>query len=89
MSDILAEVLLPTKELRHDLPFYTKVLGMRLENIFPADNPSVASLSGHGLRVRIEKGAPVPPGKLRILTDRPESFADGQRHLTAPNGTEI
>lgn len=89
MSDILAEVLLPTTELRNDLPFYTKVLGMRLENIFPADNPSVASLSGHGLRVRIEKGAPVQPGKLRILTDRPESFADGKRHLTAPNGTEI
>lgn len=90
MSDqILAEVLLPTTELRNDLPFYTRVLGMRLENIFPADNPSVASLSGHGLRVRIEKGAAVPPGKLRILTDRPEDFAGGQRHLTAPNGTEI
>lgn len=36
MSDaILAEILLPTQELRNDLPFYTKTLGMRLENIFP------------------------------------------------------
>ena len=60
MSDaILAEILLPTQELRNDLPFYTKTLGMRLENIFPADNPSVASLSGHGLRVRIDKSAKV------------------------------
>ena len=50
-SDILAEVLLPTNELRDDLPFYTKVLGMRMENIFPADNPCVASFSGHGLRL--------------------------------------
>jgi quercetin dioxygenase-like cupin family protein len=87
--DILAEVLLPTQELRNDLPFYTKVLGMRLENIFPADDPSVASLSGHGLRVRIERGATVSPGKLRILTDDPDGFAGGQRHLTAPNGTQI
>jgi hypothetical protein len=61
-SEILAEVLLPTQELRDDLPFFTKTLGMRLENIFPADDPSVASFSGHGLRVRIEKGADVPPG---------------------------
>ncbi len=87
--DILAEVLLPTSELRDDLPFFTKTLGMRLENIFPADDPSVASFSGHGLRVRIEKGADVPPGYLRILTDHPEDFAGGERHLTAPNGTRI
>lgn len=86
---ILAEVLLPTQELRKDLPFYTKTLGMRLENIFPADDPSVASFSGHGLRLRIEKGADVPPGHIRILTDDPDNFAEGARQLTAPNGTQI
>ena len=83
-SEILAEVLLPTQELRDDLPFFTKTLGMRLENIFPADDPAVASFSGHGLRVRIEKGADVPPGRLRILTDAPEDFAEGQRQRGAP-----
>ncbi|MDF1726677.1 MAG: cupin domain-containing protein [Sulfitobacter sp.] len=87
--DTLAEVVLPTQELRKDLPFFTKTLGMRLEEIFPADNPSVASLSGHGLRVRIEKGAALAPGRLRILTDDPDAFADGARRLTAPNGTEV
>ena len=89
MSDIKAEFLLPTDELRDDLPFFTKTLGMRLENIFPADDPSVASFSGHGIRLRIEKGADVPPGVLRILTDDPDGFAEGQRQLTAPNGTRI
>lgn len=88
-SDIQAEILLPTQELRDDLPFYTKVLGMRMDSIFPADDPSVASFSGHGLRLRIEKGVDVPPGTIRILTDQPELFADGQRALTAPNGTRI
>lgn len=90
MSDpILAEVVLPTNELRDDLPFFTKILGMRLENIFPADDPAVASFSGHGLRLRIEKGAAVPPGHLRILTDDVGGFAGGARELTAPNGTRI
>lgn len=86
---ILAEFLLPTDELRDDLPFFTKTLGMRLENIFPADDPSVASFSGHGVRLRIEKGADVPAGHLRILTDDVAGFADGARELTAPNGTRI
>ena len=85
----IAEVLLPTRELRDDLPFYTGTLGMRLENIFPADDPCVASLSGHGLRIRIEKGADVAAGVLRILTDNPDNFADGVRELIAPNGTRI
>ncbi|MEO8241756.1 MAG: cupin domain-containing protein [bacterium] len=88
-NTIHAEIRLPTQELRDDLPFYTKVLGMRLDMIYPADNPEVAVLSGHGLRIRIQKGATEAPGTLRILTDDPDAFADGKRELTAPNGTRI
>ncbi len=84
-----AESRLPTAELRNDLPFYTKVLGMRLDMIYPADNPQVAVVSGHGLRLRIEKGAPEGPGTIRILTEDPDAFAGGQRALTAPNGTRV
>ncbi|TGD44268.1 cupin domain-containing protein [Pseudotabrizicola sediminis] len=89
MTETRAEILLSTQELRHDLPFYTKVLGMRLDMIYPADDPEVAVLSGHGLRLRIRKGAEVPPGVLRILTEDPDGFAGGQRVLTAPNGTRV
>ena len=89
MNETCAEVRLPTANLSEDLPFFTKVLGMRLDMIYPADNPEIAVLSGHGLRVRIEKGAPEAPGTLRILTGDPDSFADGQRELTAPNGTRV
>lgn len=89
MGETRAEIRLPTQELRDDLPFYTKVLGMRLDMIYPADNPEVAVLSGHGLRVRIEKGASEPAGTLRILTEDPAQFANGARVLTAPNGTRI
>ncbi len=89
MTEIRAEIRLPTQELRNDLPFYMKTLGMRLDMIYPADNPEVAVLSGHGLRIRIQKGAPEAPGTLRILTEDPDSIAEGKRELTAPNGTRI
>jgi quercetin dioxygenase-like cupin family protein len=87
-QEIRAEIRLPTQELRDDLPFYTKTLGFRLDMIFPADNPSVAVLSGHGVRLRIEKGASEAPGTLRILTDDP-GFAGGAKSLVAPNGTRV
>lgn len=89
MTETRAEIRLPSQELRDDLPFYTRTLGLRLDMIYPADNPEVAVLSGHGLRVRLQKGAAEPPGTIRILTADPDAFAGGQRLLTAPNGTRI
>ncbi len=89
MNTTQAEMRLPTKELRNDIPFFTKVLKMRLDMIFPADYPTVAVFSGHGLRIRIEKGAPEAPGMIRVLTDDPDGFADGKRSLIAPNGTRV
>lgn len=87
MSDIRAEILLPTRDLRADLPFFTKTLGMRMDMIYPADNPAVAVVSGHGLRLRLDAGFNGAPGHLRILTDDP--IADGARALTSPGGTVI
>ena len=89
MPDITAEVRLPTQALREDLPFFTERLGMRLDMIYPADDPQVAVVSGHGLRLRIETGASEPPGTLRLLSDDPDAVAGGARELTAPNGTRI
>jgi len=89
MTEIRAEIRLPTTELRDDIGFFTNVLKMRMDMIYPADDPQVAVFSGHGLRVRIEKDAPEAPGLIRILTDDPDGFADGQRQLTAPNGTSV
>ncbi len=42
MTDTIAEMRLPTDELRDDIPFYTKVLGMRMDMIYPADDPRIA-----------------------------------------------
>jgi quercetin dioxygenase-like cupin family protein/catechol 2,3-dioxygenase-like lactoylglutathione lyase family enzyme len=84
-----AEVILPSQDLAADLTFYTRELGFRLETIFPADDPGVAVLSGHGLRLRLERGAAVAPGVLRLLCRDPEAFAAGAQELTAPNGVRV
>ncbi|MCV2873522.1 cupin [Defluviimonas sp. WL0050] len=89
MSEIRAETVLPTSSLAKDLPFFTKVLQMRLDAIWPADNPAVAIMSGHGLRVRLDSAVTGGPGHLRILTDEPDVIADGQRNLTSPGGTIV
>jgi quercetin dioxygenase-like cupin family protein len=84
-----AEILLPTTDLRADLPFFTKVLGLRLDMIYPADNPAVAVLSGHGIRLRLDQANTAAPGHLRLMSDTWADLADGQRDLTSPGGTRV
>lgn len=86
--EIRAEICLPTTNLRADLGFFGGTLGMRLDMIYPADDPSVAVYSGHGLRVRLDQKAGENPGLLRILTDD-AGFADGQTVMAAPGGTRV
>lgn len=86
-TKIRAEVRLPSTNLRADLGFFDKTLRMRLDSIYPADDPAVAVYSGHGLRVRLE-ASDDPAAHLRIMTDD-AGFADGVKTLTAPGGTQI
>ena len=85
---IRAEIRLPSRDLKEELPFFRR-LGFRLDQIFPADDPGTAVLSGHGLRLRLQRGAPDAPGTLRLLADDPAALADGRTELVAPNGTRI
>ena len=50
-----AEIRISSPDVRDDLVFFTKELGFRLDKIYPADNPTVVIISGHGVRLRIEK----------------------------------
>lgn len=88
MTETLAEVCLPTSDLTGDIGFFTKRLGFRMDMIYPADDPAVAVFSGHGLQMRLERGEGAA-GRLRILTDRPDQFADGETAFTAPGGTMV
>lgn len=89
MSEIRAEIRLPTSNLTDDIPFFQKTLKMRMDLIYPADDPRVAVFSGHGIRLLVDADASEPPGTLRLLSDDPDGFANGERVLTAPNGTRV
>ncbi len=89
MTATTAEIRLPTADLNDDLPFFQQKLGFRLDTIFPADDPAVAVISGHGLRIRLDRGAAEAPGTIRLLCDDPAAFAGGATELTAPNGARI
>ena len=88
MQNIRAEVCLPTTALAEDIGFFSQRLGMRLERIHPADDPRVAVVSGHGLRLRLEAGSGTP-GDVRILADDPVLIAGGEMSLVSPGGTRI
>ena len=84
-----AELLLPSRDLHADLAFFRERLGFRLDSIFPADDPVQALLSGHGVRIRLERGAPHAPAAIRLRCEEPSAIAGGARELHAPNGTRV
>ncbi len=75
------EVVVATRELAADMALLTGPLGMRLEMIWPADNPRAAVLSGHGALVRLAAlGSPEAlgasgPGALALRLDDPAAVA--------------
>ena len=84
-----AEVVLPCADLDPTLAFFVDRLGFRVATIFPADDPAVAVIVGHGLSLRLERGFPGAPGTLRLLCPDPIAFAGGALTLQAPNGTRV
>ncbi|MCX7560454.1 cupin domain-containing protein [Sulfitobacter sp. F26204] len=84
-----AELVLAVKDLKTEMPFFLGKLGFRLDLIFPADDPSVAVISGHGLRLRLERDANVAPVVLRLYVSDYETLAAQSATLTSPNGNRI
>jgi quercetin dioxygenase-like cupin family protein len=80
-----AQVVLPCADLDPTVEFFVDRLGFRLDAIFPADDPSVAVLSGHGATVRLDRSLGGAAGQLRLLCDDPGTEAS----VVAPNGTVI
>jgi quercetin dioxygenase-like cupin family protein len=86
-----AEVVLPCEPLDPTLQFFTQRLGFKVDAIFPADAPTTAVVSGHGLTLRLQPAAPgAAPGRIRLLCHDPVEFGDGDGdEVTAPNGTVV
>ncbi|MCA8951488.1 MAG: cupin domain-containing protein [Planctomycetes bacterium] len=76
-----AEVVLSCREIAACVDFFVDH-GFRLESIFPADEPRRARLTGHGLRLALERGDRDGGGHLRIRAER-------AREVTAPNGARL
>jgi mannose-6-phosphate isomerase-like protein (cupin superfamily) len=83
-----AQVVLDCAELQPTLRFFTTRLGFRVDAIFPADAPTTAVLSGHGLTVRLQPGAG-DSTMLRLACVDPIALGGGESMMTAPNGTRI
>jgi quercetin dioxygenase-like cupin family protein len=86
---VATEVYLPVQDLKTEMPFFLTQLGFRLDEIFPADDPAVAVISGHGVRIRLDRNANMAPGKLRLRCENAVGFAGGQHRLVSPSGNII
>ena len=85
--EIRAAVCLPTNDVSGDINFFTKTLNMRMESIYPADDPTTVVLFGYGLRVRLDRSNASGAGRLRILTDDVDFKSNDV--LTSPGGTVV
>lgn len=82
--DNIIQVVLSSKVLNDDINFLSEI-GFRLDNIYPADDPAVAILSGFGISLMLDVNETFPNNKIRILTDNQELLL--KKQCIAPNGT--
>ena len=79
-----AEVTLPVTDLSAEMPFFLEQLGFQLDEIYPADDPAVAVISGHGLRLRLDRHGVGGPVQITLrVSDR------GMTDMTSPSGHSI
>ena len=84
LIDSQAGVLARSTDVNADVAFY-RSLGFRVEEIFPADAPHRAVVSGFGVRLFLEPDAP----ELSLLRIRTEALPANDVDLRAPGGTRI
>jgi len=83
-----AQVLVACPVLEPTLAFFQQQLGFQVDAIFPADNPTTAMVSGHGLALRLVEGATgTGASDIYLLCDDPRAL--GRSPQTAPNGLRV
>jgi mannose-6-phosphate isomerase-like protein (cupin superfamily) len=88
----LAQVVLPCPDLAATLGFFVDRLGFKVNMILPAESPTAAVISGHGVTLRLQSGPQRPAGAppvLRLLCDLSALPPGTARELVAPGGTRI
>ena len=66
-----AHVVVPTDSFAEDLAVLTGPLGFRVDAIFPADHPSTAIVSAHGIRLRLVADSLPTPVTVHLVADVP------------------
>jgi quercetin dioxygenase-like cupin family protein len=64
-------VVVATDRFTDDLAILLDQLGFRIDVIFPADSPSTAIVSAHGVRLRLESADVSRPVVMHLVTDDP------------------
>jgi quercetin dioxygenase-like cupin family protein len=84
-----AQVLMSCDALEPSLSFFVERLGFRVDSIYPADDPSIAVISGHGLSIRLARAVTGGVSVLYLLCDDPATVGAGVTTLRAPNGVTV
>ena len=92
MADLTqAEIVLASSKLTEDMTFFESVF-FKLASIYPPDDPVVAIMCGHGMKIRLDRNAPAACSSsaiINIFSDDLQYFPNGQKQLIAPNGMTI
>lgn len=80
-----AQILMGCDTLESTLSYFLQDLGFRVDAIYPVDNPSTAMISGHGLSIRLVRGASQGVSTIYLLCDAPTKVTDGATVLRTPN----
>lgn len=70
-SDQLADIVLSCPDLTSAIGYYTGELGFQLDSIYPADAPRVATVSGFGIRVRLDSGEALSQAQHGLPSNKP------------------
>jgi mannose-6-phosphate isomerase-like protein (cupin superfamily) len=81
-----SQVLVACRELAPTLAFF-QALGFVVDAIFPADSPTTAMVSAHGLNLRLVQGARGGATDIDLLCEDPA--AAGASLLTSPDGLRV
>lgn len=82
-----AQVLVACDVLEPTLAFFQQRLGFQVDAIFPADNPTTAMLSGHGLALRLVEGATGGATDIYLLCGDPRAVASSP--WVSPGGVRV
>ncbi len=66
-----AHLVIGTDRFDDDLAALTDGLGFRIDAIYPADAPSTAIVSAHGIRIRLDRSDHPTPATIDLVVDEP------------------